>query len=92
MCLMHSEVHFVNRPCSQVQTGRAGACPVALCTDDCGVFDTSLSKEFAIAAGAFSLSKRELFALAHRAASLSFASDHQEARLQETFHQFSRQL
>ena len=84
---------FLSTGCgSQVQTVHAGACPVALCTDDCGVFDTSLSKELAIAAGAFSLSERELVALSHKAASLSFASDHQQARLQETFYQFSRQL
>ncbi|KAL1320236.1 hypothetical protein AAHE18_14G041900 [Arachis hypogaea] len=47
--------------------------PVVLCTDDSGVFSTSLSKEYKIAADAFGLGKRELFELSRNAVELIFA-------------------
>ena len=65
---------------------------MALCTDDCGVFDTSLSREFAIAAGAFSLSKDELYALARGAVEFAFATSSQHAQIHQVFSKFQRQL
>lgn len=40
--------------------------PICLCTDDSGVFETSLSNEYAIAASALKLSRRDLFELSQR--------------------------
>lgn len=62
--------------------------PVALCTDDCGVFDTSLSMEFAIAAGAFELSEDQLLRLAEGAVEQSFAPKHVQQELLALFEDF----
>lgn len=40
--------------------------PICLCTDDSGVFETTLSNEFLIAATAWNLTNRELFELSQR--------------------------
>lgn len=48
---------------------------IYLQTDDCGVFDTSLSKEMAIASTTFNLSKNDLVQLSRTAIEHSFASD-----------------
>lgn len=45
---------------------------MVLCTDDSGVFATSLSREYALAAGAFKLSERQLTALALKAVDYCF--------------------
>lgn len=55
--------------------------PVVLCTDDQGVFQTSLSKEYAIAAYAFELSKDDLRALAIRSVQTTFLSAKRKAEL-----------
>ena len=49
--------------------------PVVICTDDKGVFSTTLSEEYAIAGQTFSLSKQELWHLARRAVNFVFESD-----------------
>ena len=54
---------------------REGTVPVALCTDDCGVFDTFLSREYAIAAGAFGLDEEQLTRLAEGAIEQTFAGE-----------------
>jgi adenosine deaminase len=45
---------------------------VALCTDDSGVFGTTLSREYAIAAAAFGLDEAALQQLALQAADYAF--------------------
>lgn len=55
--------------------------PVVLCTDDQGVFQTSLSREYAIAAHAFHLSKDELWTLVLRSVDYTFLSDAARADL-----------
>ncbi|KMS96732.1 hypothetical protein BVRB_8g200370 [Beta vulgaris subsp. vulgaris] len=59
--------------------------PLVLCTDDSGVFSTSLSKEYAIAAAAFGIGKKDLFQLARNAVELSFAGEKVVRELKELF-------
>lgn len=66
---------------------RAGH-PVVLCTDDAGVFNTSLSREYALAAAAFGLSRGQLMALAVAAVDYTFASPENKARLAALFVNF----
>eukprot|EP00850_Spirogloea_muscicola_P001660 SM000006S19425 [mRNA] locus=s6:588855:599099:- [translate_table: standard] len=47
--------------------------PTIICTDDCGVFSTYLSREFALAAAAFDLNKQDLKELALRSVNYVFA-------------------
>ena len=54
---------------------------MVLCTDDSGIFDTSLSKEYAIAAQAFSLSQKDLWQLSQRAIEYTFLSDTEKQQL-----------
>ncbi|XP_055323946.1 adenosine deaminase-like protein [Sitodiplosis mosellana] len=49
--------------------------PVVICTDDFGVFSTSLSKELQIASDTFNLSSDDLIKLSRGAIDCSFASD-----------------
>ncbi|GJP49174.1 hypothetical protein CLOM_g8418 [Closterium sp. NIES-68] len=46
--------------------------PVAICTDDSGVFSTTLSREYALAAAAFNLSDDHLMELAHNSIDFAF--------------------
>lgn len=55
--------------------------PVVLCTDDCGVFATSLSREYALAAGAFQLTQEQLADLALRAVDFCFLDPAEKAAL-----------
>ncbi|KAK8629469.1 hypothetical protein V6N13_078310 [Hibiscus sabdariffa] len=59
--------------------------PLALCTDDFGVFSTSLSGEYGLAASAFSLGKTEMFQLAENAIDFIFADDGVKEDLRATF-------
>jgi adenosine deaminase len=59
---------------------RAGH-PVALCTDDSGVFATSLSREYAIAAATFGCDKKTLVDLAAASIRCAFVSDEAKALL-----------
>uniref|UniRef100_A0A7S1SV45 Adenosine deaminase domain-containing protein n=1 Tax=Tetraselmis chuii TaxID=63592 RepID=A0A7S1SV45_9CHLO len=54
---------------------RAAGHPVALCTDDSGVFSTTLSEEFAIAAAAFGLSRADLLDISTCALQHTFCTD-----------------
>ena len=49
--------------------------PVIICTDDKGVFSTSLSEEYAIAGHTFSLSKEDLWGLSLSAVDYTFEED-----------------
>ncbi|KAB1221842.1 Adenosine deaminase-like protein [Morella rubra] len=49
--------------------------PLILCTDDAGVFSTSLSREYSLAAAAFGLGKGEMFQLAKNAIAFIFEDD-----------------
>ena len=57
--------------------------PVILCTDDSGVFNTSLSKEYAIAMQAFGLSQEELWQLSKQAIEHTFLSEGDKAQLRQ---------
>ena len=48
---------------------------MVLCTDDQGVFQTSLSKEYAIAAQAFHLSEDDMWTLVLRSVDYAFLAD-----------------
>jgi adenosine deaminase len=63
----------------------ATECPVALSTDDVGVFESALSNEYFIAATAFGLSRVQLVALARRASNAAFAGQGRMERLIEGF-------
>jgi hypothetical protein len=60
---------------------RAGH-PVCLCTDDAGVFRTSLSRELALAGAGFGLAPAALGALCSAAAGYAFLPPHERAELQ----------
>lgn len=57
--------------------------PVVLCTDDSGVFGTSLSEEYAIAAASFGLSDSQLRDLAAAAAEYTFLPAAAKSQLKE---------
>ncbi|XP_043696057.1 N6-mAMP deaminase isoform X1 [Telopea speciosissima] len=59
--------------------------PLVLCTDDTGVFSTSLSREYSIAAASFGLGKREIFQLGRDAIEYAFADDGVKKDLREIF-------
>ncbi|XP_066400530.1 N6-mAMP deaminase-like [Miscanthus floridulus] len=59
--------------------------PLSLCTDDSGLFSTSLSNEYYLVATTFGLSKSELFQLAQDAAQFVFADDVVKKSLKEVF-------
>lgn len=54
-----------------------------LCTDDSGVFNTSLSQEYAIAAQAFGLSHDDLWELSLQAVEHAFLSDNEKEELRQ---------
>lgn len=56
-----------------------------LCTDDSGVFSTSLSKEFAIAAHAFQLSNVQLWQLSEAAIDHTFLKEEEKEQLRKKF-------
>uniref|UniRef100_M8B1E7 Adenosine deaminase-like protein n=1 Tax=Aegilops tauschii TaxID=37682 RepID=M8B1E7_AEGTA len=59
--------------------------PLSLCTDDSGLFSTSLSNEYYLVASTFGLSKAELFRLAQGAVEFVFAGDEVKKSLRAVF-------
>ncbi|XP_021294696.1 adenosine deaminase-like protein [Herrania umbratica] len=59
--------------------------PLVLCTDDSGVFSTSLSGEYRLASSAFGLRKTEMFQLAETAIDFIFADDGVKEELRAIF-------
>ncbi|KAI3934908.1 hypothetical protein MKW92_025076 [Papaver armeniacum] len=59
--------------------------PMVLCTDDTGVFSTTLSREYSLAASAFGLGRREMFELTRSATEFVFADDGVKISLREIF-------
>eukprot|EP00128_Syssomonas_multiformis_P002371 Colp12_sorted_trinity150504_noHs@17098 len=66
--------------------------PICLCTDDKGVFDTTLSKEYAHAARHFSLSKQQLYELSKQAIEYIFADETVKQQLREMWDEHSHTL
>ncbi len=58
-----------------------------LCTDDSGVFHTTLSKEYAIAAQAFKLSQIDLWQLSRQAIEHTFLSTQEKKDLHQRWAQ-----
>ncbi|KAK2579473.1 hypothetical protein KPH14_010787 [Odynerus spinipes] len=55
--------------------------PICIATDDKGVFDTSLSKEFEIASSVFGLQREDLIKICKSSIEYSFASNEEKQRL-----------
>jgi len=66
--------------------------PIVLCTDDRGVFSTSLSKEYAIVAKAFGISKEDLFQLAIHAIDFIFADEETKKKLRIKFEEIKKHM
>ncbi|KAB2601016.1 adenosine deaminase-like protein [Pyrus ussuriensis x Pyrus communis] len=66
--------------------------PLVICTDDSGVFSTSLSNEYNLAAAAFGLGKRELFQLARNSIDFVFADDGVKRELKEIVNSAEKKL
>ncbi|KAJ4838696.1 hypothetical protein Tsubulata_003132 [Turnera subulata] len=66
--------------------------PLVLCTDDSGVFATSLSKEYKLASSSFGLGKREMFELARTGVEFIFADDGVKQELREIFNSAAKKL
>ncbi|KAL7212104.1 hypothetical protein ACSBR2_014885 [Camellia fascicularis] len=66
--------------------------PTVLCTDDSGVFSTSLSGEYILASSAFGLGRSEMFRLARKAIEFIFADDAVKRELGEIFESAARKL
>ncbi|KAH7569538.1 hypothetical protein JRO89_XS06G0181300 [Xanthoceras sorbifolium] len=66
--------------------------PLVLCTDDSGVFSTTLSKEYDLAASTFDLGKWEMFQLAKTAVEFIFADDGVKQDLEAIFDLAAKKL
>ncbi|XP_027210038.2 adenosine deaminase-like protein [Penaeus vannamei] len=60
--------------------------PVVICTDDKGVFSTTLSEEYKICAETFHLKKTDLRELCLAAVEMTFLSQEEKDRLRQTIH------
>lgn len=73
--------HAAGREARLISAGH----PVVLCTDDSGVFSTSLSREYAIAAASFGLDQVALLTLAEAAIEYCFIPADEKEALRSKF-------
>ncbi|XP_034196674.1 adenosine deaminase-like protein [Osmia lignaria lignaria] len=66
--------------------------PICLATDDKGVFHTSLSREYEIAASTFSLSRKDLVNLSMSSVRYAFATSEEKNVLSSKIETFSREV
>ncbi|KAK4755065.1 hypothetical protein SAY87_008822 [Trapa incisa] len=66
--------------------------PVVLCTDDPGVFSTSLSKEYSLAASTFGIGKKEMLLLAKDAVESIFSGEEVKRELRQIFDSALKEL
>ncbi|XP_050215219.1 N6-mAMP deaminase isoform X2 [Mercurialis annua] len=66
--------------------------PIILCTDDSGVFSTSVCKEYSLASSAFGLGKKEMFELARNGIEYIFADDAVKQDLAQIFNSSAKEL
>lgn len=66
--------------------------PISLCCDDRGVFQTTCSKEFLIAANAFQLSKKQLAQITMESIEQCFIGEEDKKSLRETFTRMLKEL
>lgn len=66
--------------------------PIAICTDDKGVFCTSLSKEYAIAASTFQLTKKEIWDVSFKTIDMTFADKETKEKLRERWNVMKKDL
>jgi adenosine deaminase len=64
--------------------------PCSLCTDDMGIFGSTLSQEYAIAAQTFNMDKRQLFDLSRNSIDSIFAGEAVKEKLREEWDRFWR--
>ncbi len=87
ICLSSNVICGTVATCDQHHLGRllATGHPVALCTDDMGVFAAPLSHEYALAARTFGLSNEALAAMSQAALQWAFVDSATRAALQARF-------
>ncbi|CAN4117419.1 unnamed protein product [Withania somnifera] len=66
--------------------------PIVLCTDDSGVFSTSVSGEYSLASSSFGIQKREMFQLARNAVNFIFAGNKVKQELEQVFDLAAKRL
>ncbi|WOL06722.1 adenosine deaminase-like protein isoform X1 [Canna indica] len=66
--------------------------PLSLCTDDSGLFSTTLSNEYYLAASTFGLNKSEIFVLARSAIQYAFVDDEVKEELTKVFDDAEKRL
>ncbi|KAL0908980.1 hypothetical protein M5K25_023497 [Dendrobium thyrsiflorum] len=66
--------------------------PLVLCTDDTGLFSTSLSNEYYLAAETFGLDKKDMLQLGANAIEFVFADSEVKKAIREIFRAFERRL
>ncbi|KAK4500188.1 hypothetical protein PRZ48_008374 [Zasmidium cellare] len=67
-----------------------GNCPIALCTDDVGIFGSSISNEYLLAASHFNLSSYDLWQLCRGAVDSIFGGEEEKKRLYGLLDEFQR--